>query len=217
MPCIRTIAKKFSYPVAAPHVYTGIESVLPLMARMSAGAVETPSKRPRRAAAATQDPMANVSDTKILALVAVIFLYVFTRMTDHNVTPEQYTEWRETAVYTLLELPAAKNVTYAELSPETEGLMSTAQQEGWLQMEWFQNVTPPRDVDEMEGVELTNSTVSQPIAGRNANPWSGSSDYIGLGTMLQDATDYLGERQQADYKIWKAKILARVEEIEAAA
>jgi origin recognition complex subunit 6 len=46
---------------------------------------------------------------------------------------------------------------------------------------------------------------------------AGGSDYIGLGTMMQDATDYLGERQQEDYTRWKAKILARVQEIEASA
>ena len=34
--------------------------------------------------------------------------------------------------------------------------------------------------------------------------------------MMQDATDYLGERQQDDYAKWKAKIMARVQEIEAA-
>jgi origin recognition complex subunit 6 len=32
--------------------------------------------------------------------------------------------------------------------------------------------------------------------------------------MMQEATDYLGERQRADYKRWKADIVARIEEIE---
>jgi origin recognition complex subunit 6 len=35
--------------------------------------------------------------------------------------------------------------------------------------------------------------------------------------MLQDATDYLGERQRQDYQAWKAKIMARVAKIEAGA
>jgi origin recognition complex subunit 6 len=34
--------------------------------------------------------------------------------------------------------------------------------------------------------------------------------------MMQDVTDYLGERQQNEYLDWKAKIMARVERIEAA-
>jgi origin recognition complex subunit 6 len=44
---------------------------------------------------------------------------------------------------------------------------------------------------------------------------TGGSDYIGLGTMMQDATDYLGDRRREDFKIWKAKVMARVQEIEA--
>ncbi|KAF9696095.1 hypothetical protein EKO04_006278 [Ascochyta lentis] len=217
MPCIRTLAKKFAYPPAAPHIYTGVESILPLMARMSAAAAETPSKRARRAASTTQVPLGAVSDTKIFGLVVVVFLYVLTRMSDQNVTPEQYTERRERAVHTLLELPAAKNVTYAELSPETEELMTVAQQEGWLRMDWFLNVSPPMDVDEMEGVEATDGNTSHSTAGKTLGRKNGGSDYIGLGTMLQDATDYLGERQREDYKVWKAKIMARVEEIESGA
>jgi origin recognition complex subunit 6 len=51
--------------------------------------------------------------------------------------------------------------------------------------------------------------------GRVMGLLSGGSDYIGLGTMMQDATDYLGERQQEDYRRWKAKVMARVQEVEA--
>lgn len=214
MPCIRTLVKKFSYPLAAPHIYTGVESILPLMARMAAAAAETPSKRPRRAANATQAPMAAVSDTKKFALVVVVFLYVLARMMDQNVTPEQYIERRDTAVRILIELPAAKHVAYSELSPETEDLMIVAQQEGWLQMEWYLNIAPVKDAGEMEGVEMTDENISSSTL---VGPRNGGSDYIGLGTMLQDTTDYLGERQQQDYKTWKAKIMARVEQIEAGA
>ena len=217
MPCIRVLVKKFSYPLAAPHVYTGVESILPLMARMAAAAAETPSKRPRRAANASQAPMAAVAESRIFALVVVVFLYVLTRMMDENVTPELYDERQTMAIHTLLELPVATNVAYDELSLEIEELMAVAQQEGWLQMEWFLNVTPPTDQDEMEGINMTDENASRLTASKYLGFRNGESDYIGLGTMLQDATDYLGERQRQDYKTWKAKIMARVEEIEAAA
>lgn len=214
MPCIRSLVKKFSYPLATPHIYTGIESILPLMARLSAAVAETPSKRPRRVASASA---ATVSDTKIFGLVVVVFLYVLTRMMNQNVTPEQYTKRRELAVHTLLELPAAKNVTYSELSLEAEELMAVAQQEGWLQMEWFLNITPTNEIDEMEGIEVTHGNSLQSTAGKVRESKGAGSDYIGLGTMLQDATDYLSERRREDYIIWKAKIMDRVEEIEASA
>jgi origin recognition complex subunit 6 len=60
-----------------------------------------------------------------------------------------------------------------------------------------------------------NDGMLRAAKGKSSGLRSGGSNYIGLGTMMQDATDYLGERQQEDYKIWKEKILARVQEIEA--
>lgn len=217
MPCIRVLANKFSLPRAAPHVYAGMESILPLMARMAAAAAESPSKRPRRAVNSAQAPTAAVSDVKVFGLMVVVFLYVVTRMLNQSVTPEQYDERRHTAIRTLLELPAAKNVTLAELLPVTEELMTEAQHEGWLQMEWFVNIARLEETGVMEGIETTNGTTSRPTANISRGLKSDGSDYIGLGTMLQDATDYLGERQRQDYQAWKAKIMARVEKIEAGA
>lgn len=209
MPTIRALVKAFDYPGAAPHIYTGVETIIPLLARMSAAAAETPSKRPRRSA---QTSATEMTETRILSLIAVIFLYVSTRMKDVDVSPQQYNEWRETAVNTLLALPAGENISYEELSLTTEEMMPLAQAEGWLRMEWFLNVSPEGDGEGMEGIESSGET-SRAIAG-NLGTRSGGSDYIGLGTMMQDATDYLGERQRGDYEQWKTQILARVQELE---
>jgi origin recognition complex subunit 6 len=182
---------------------------------MSAAAAETPSKRPKRAASAAQASSADVTDTRILSLIVVIFLLVFSRLENVDVTPEQYTELVEKAVNTILKLPIAKSITQEELSPAIEQMMLAAREEGWLQMQWVDSVRPEQSRDEMEGVEMTDS-VPRAAKGKSNGLRAGGSDYIGLGTMMQDATDYLGERQQEDYKNWKATIMARVEEIEAA-
>jgi origin recognition complex subunit 6 len=211
MSAIRSLAKTFDYSSAAPHVFTGVESVLPLLTLMSAANADSPSKRPRKVAGMLQSASATVSDARILALIAVIFLYVFTKMKDIDVTPEQYQEWRETAMNTLIKLRDDEGITYDEISLEAEDLMPMAQAEGWLQMEWFLNVVPQDDTEEMEGVEQSSTAPEKSTATKTSG-----SNYIGLGTMMQDATDYLGERQREDYKTWKAKILARVQEIEAA-
>lgn len=214
MPTIRALVKSFGYPIASPHIYTGLESVLPLLARMSAASADSPSRRPRRAATAAQVSPSKVTDVRILSLIAVIFLYVFARMKDVDISPEQYNVWRETAITTLLKLPVGQDITYEELSLETEQMMPTAQEEGWLQMDWFMNVTPQVGGDETDGVETTGGD-SRPVMGTQKGLRASRSDYIGLGTMMQDATDYLGERQREDYKKWKARIMARVQEIEA--
>jgi origin recognition complex subunit 6 len=215
MPAIRSLVKQFDLTSAAPHIFTGIESILPLLARMSAAAAETPSKRPQRTTAASHTSSVAVTDTRTMALVVVVFLYVFTKMKDVDVTPDVYEEWRKTAVNTLLELPVAKQVAHDELSLDIQELMPMAQAEGWLQMEWFLNVEPMEDVGAMEGVEHTGN-VSRSGAAKSIVAKSGGSDYIGLGTMMQDATDYLGERQRQNFETWKAHIMARVQEVETA-
>jgi origin recognition complex subunit 6 len=204
MPAIRGLVKSFDFPSAAPHIFTGVESILPLLTRMAAATAETPSKRPQRTATAT------VPDARVRALVIVVALYIFTKMQDADITPEQYNTWRETAITTLLDLSTGETVTYDELSLETEELLPMAQVEGWLQMEWFVNVTPQENMDAMEGVESTVTLEKRSVIK------TGGSDYIGLGTMMQDATDYLSERRQEDFVKWKASVMARVQQIEAA-
>jgi origin recognition complex subunit 6 len=136
-------------------------------------------------------------------LIAVIFLYVFTRMKNVEVVPEEYTVWRRTVMDTLLAVPTLEEIAYEDLSSEAEELMPMAKAEGWLDMEWFMNVDPVEDdADTMEGVEMTRASNKTPMAK------IGGSDYIGLGTMMQDATDYLGDRQREGFQIWKAQVMA---------
>ena len=208
MPAIRKLTKAFEFPNAAPLVFTGIESTLPLLARMSVPAAETPSKRSSRAGASSA-PSADLPEARIKGLIAVIFLYIFTKMKNVEVVPEEYQVWRQTAIDTLLAVPGAEEVTYDDLSFEAEELMPMAKAEGWLNMEWFVNVMPLDDEDAMDGVEMTEASE------KRAMTKTGGSDYIGLGTMMQDASDYLGERQREDFKTWKAQVMARVQEIEA--
>lgn len=212
MPLVRILVKEFSYPMAAPHIYTGVESTFPLLLRISAAsAPETPGKRPRRAAAAPQLSSSKLPDTSILGLIAVVLFYVLSRMMDQEITPDQFLKWRDKAVSTLLASEAGKDAIEDDIVAEIEQLMPMAQEEGWLSLEWFVNIVPVEDGDEMEGIELTSQ---RDIPSKRTLKDSFGSENIGLGTMIQDATDYLGERQQEDYKRWKAGIMARIDEIE---
>lgn len=135
-------------------------------------------------------------------------------MKDIDVSIQQYNEWLAKAVKAVLVLPATKDIEDGELQAKIEKTMKMAKEEGWLQMQWFDSVKPQDEGEEMEGVEMGEGAVAK---AKGMGLRSGGSDYIGLGTMMQDATDYLGERQQEDYMRWKAEILARVRELEGAA
>lgn len=176
-------------------------------------AAETPSRRPRRATITPQVSLSEVPENRVLALLAVILFYVLSRMLDQDNTPQQFIEWREKAISTLLKVPAGKTLSEAELGAEIDVLMPMAQEEGWIRMDWFLNVLPP-SADEVEHANSASGPPSMSVSGSRSLREGGSS-YIGLGTMMQDATDYLGERQREDYKRWKAEIMARVEAIEA--
>jgi origin recognition complex subunit 6 len=208
MPTIRALAKTFDYTSLIPHVYTGVESIYPLLSRMSAAAAETPSKRLKRTTASSSG---DVSDTRVLSLIVVVFLLVYSRMRDIDVSIQQYNEWLAKAIKAVMQLPAAKEVTDEEMQVKIDETMKMAKEEGWLQMQWFDSVRPQADGEEMEGVEMSGNTAAK---AKGMGLRSGGSDYIGLGTMMQDATDYLGERQQEDYMRWKVQILAKVQELE---
>jgi origin recognition complex subunit 6 len=85
-------------------------------------------------------------------------------------------------------------------------------------MEWFLNITPIGQTDDMDGVEMTSANSRQARGGGNGSSgFKGEygSSHIGLATMMQDAIDFLGERSREDYAIWKADILASCDELEA--
>ena len=137
-------------PPVIPHVYTGVESIYPLLARMAATAAETPSKRQRRATS-TAHPSADVSDTRIASVIVVVFLLVLSRMKDVDVSPDEYEEWVSKAMNAVLEASPTQDITIEELRPTIEPTLAMAREEGWLQMQWFESVKPVGNEDEMEG------------------------------------------------------------------
>jgi origin recognition complex subunit 6 len=58
------------------------------------------------------------------------------------------------------------------------------------------------DAGAMDGVEMTTQA-----SGITALAKTEGSNYIGLGTMFQEATDYLGHRQRDDFQRWRARIM----------
>lgn len=211
MPTIRSLLKDFSYPLAAPHVFTGVESIFPLLNRMVA-AGKSSTRRPTRGSASTQADATSLPQTRVLALIAVVLFYVLSKMLDQQITPQQFLQWRNKAISSLLRSEAGKTSSEEEVLAEIEKLMPMAQEEGWLQREWFLNIVPEA-VSETEGAKVADTATPHSQGGnRKSMRDNFASEYIGLGTMMQDATDYLGERQREDYKRWKTKILAQLEE-----
>jgi origin recognition complex subunit 6 len=237
MPTIRHLCKAFSTPAAAPHVFVGVCSVLALH-KSSQPTTTSPSRvstRIRRSAAGptpAQSKIEPIAEPRIPGLIAALLFYVLARMVNKETTPDQYLEQRDKAISTLGELEVGKESGEESIQTDIEHFMREAQAEAWLKMEWFLNVvagqpavgTGSGEGGEQVGVEEYDEDDGGTVQGlsqrkrTNGGVWDERSSngglQIGLGTMMQDKVDYLCEDRQLDYLEWKAKIMARVEQIE---
>ena len=153
-------------------------------------------------------------------------------MVNKETTPDQYLEQRNKAISTLGELEVGKERGEESIQTDIEHFIREAQAEAWLKMEWFLNVvagqpaagTGSGEGGEQVGEEEYDDDDGGTVRGlsrrkrTNGGVWNERSSngglQIGLGTMMQDKVDYLSEDRQLDYLEWKAKIMARVEQIE---
>ncbi|KAF2747217.1 hypothetical protein M011DRAFT_402771 [Sporormia fimetaria CBS 119925] len=224
-PTVRQLVKDLSYPGAAPHVFAGVEATFPLLVQLSEPAApETPSKRPRRTAStsvvaqsssSSSSSSSESTDARGLALLAVITFYVLVKLMSKDIHAKQFAHWRDRAVACLSMAEAGKHLSAMDIISQIDQLMPIVKAEGWLNMDWFSNIVPEQLENQMEGVEATDDTAPDGDRGRGATLKEMlGSDYIGLGTMMQDATDCLGEQRCEDYKSWKRTVMQRIDQIE---
>lgn len=238
MPTIRHLCKAFSTPAATPHVFVGVCSVLALHKSSQPTTTTAPSRvgmRIRRSAAGptpAQSKLEPIAEPRILGLIVALLFYVLARMVNKETTPDQYLEQRDKAISTLGELEVGKERGEESIQTDIEHFMREAQAEAWLKMEWFLNVvagqpaagTGSGERSEQVGVDEYDEDDGGTVQGlsrrkrTNGGVWDERSSngglQIGLGTMMQDKVDYLSEDRQLDYLEWKAKIMARVEQVE---
>lgn len=116
----------------------------------------------------------------------------------------------------------------AEMVEDIEAFMRKAQ-DGWLDMEWYQNVPQPESagagIQEVGDSEdgLTRRTAKTPLrrqekhAKRSGDDFGGAGLLPGLGTMFQPAIDWLSDERRASYIDWKNGIMHRLQVIESSA
>ncbi|EON61240.1 hypothetical protein W97_00453 [Coniosporium apollinis CBS 100218] len=240
MPAIRHLCKAFNLPAAAPHVFVGVSSVLqhensrasePTSAAGTPTSVLSRARTRRPAPPSVQEaPGGAIEDANIPALIVVIFLYTFVRLSGRKLDPDQYTQIQLKAIKTLLETEVGKtSPKQHDITSDVERLLRRAQS-GWLKLEWYQNIAPGDElpqVDDLDGVgddkEADSDEINVLTARRTplkkqrkaaASKKESGSLQIGLGTMMQDKVDYLSEARRLDFLEWKAGIMARIEQIE---
>lgn len=234
MPMVRHICKSFGTPEAASHVYAGAASVIRLREAAS-DASETGSKKRKLSSgdsATTKTSEYAIPEDQLSALIVVLYLYVSTRMLNLETDQDRYLQRRAQGIAAIhscykthiSNLPVIQDDSSIVTSIEQ---FMRAAQDGWLEMEWFQNVPEPdtADVDMQEIQDSEDEGPKRPTrtpvrrqekhAKRDVD-LGGAGLQIGLGTMFQPAIDWLSDERRESYKEWKSDIMMRLEAMESA-
>ena len=158
------------------------------------------------------------------ALTIAVYFMALGRIQQGRVTPQLYIERCNRAV------DAASGVGIAEVTKDAvDDWIKKMNREDWCRgQDWWGNV--PEDVmspeGEVETDEVDELAVVDDVIGRTQkrrrslekeeHEDDGKEEFLlqGLGTMMQEAVDWLSEERNLDYLEWKREILGRVKHIE---
>ena len=211
MPLVRSLCITFKTPLLPPHVYTGVCVVLKLSELWPAAPSQTEEEATQLRGTAT-------------ALTVAIFFMVLTRMQRGKLTPDSYVE----------KCVEASDMVRMARGPELEkedvdNWIRRMNSEGWCRgQEWWSNV--PLDVisidgnsggggddelSEEDGVICRRRGKRKVVGEEDAEEEDPEGVLLpGLGTMMQDAVDWVSEERDRDYLEWKQDILRKIRQME---
>ena len=217
MPLIRLLCVTFSTPLLPPHVYTGVCVVLKLSGVYPSAEQQAPSFR-----------------KQVSALTIALYFMVLVKMRRGEMTSKVYMSRAEKALEVAGLAGAhgdADGRDEADVRKnEVDDWIRKINEEGWSRdQEWWSSV-PESVFDEVEdeiagsarededGDVLTDRRRKR-RKGREATDAHAQEDpegvlLPGLGTMMQDAVDWLSEERKLDYLDWKEVMIGRIRRLE---
>ena len=208
MPLIRRLCQTMSTPLLPPHVYTG----LCVVSRLAA---ITPSDEDGQAAYRRD----------MTGLTLALFFLVLARMQRGQVSTESYLKDCERACAVANMDDNNENITNARVAKEqVDDWIKTASSENWTTgQEWWSSVPenifdragqePPEELEDDTAYIDINITSSKRRWRQTADTGEDPEGVLlpGLGTMMQEGVDWLGEDRRADYLDWRANIEKRLD------
>jgi origin recognition complex subunit 6 len=209
MPLIRRLCHNFTTPPLIPHVYTGLCVVL--------GLADLDSKQ--------DDDEDDTYRDDVTGLTLALFIMVLSKMQRGAVSSESYLADCERACTIAKE--GEEEEGDSNLNPTKEAVdewIKRISSEGWTTgQDWWGSVpegvvdrvgelsAEEREVrhDEDEDDELVARKRRKMPLGDGARDPEGTL-LPGLGTMMQESVDWLGEDRRADYLQWRAGIEMRL-------
>jgi origin recognition complex subunit 6 len=208
MPLIRRLCTFFTTPLLPPHVYTGACVVLKL-------AKLWPVVGPEH------DDELRIS---ITAMTIAIYFMVLTKMQRGKMTPELYVDRCGKALGVAAEMGCGSFSKDA-----VDGWIKKMNDKGWCRhQDWWDSV--PEDVMDTESQDIGREDAAddeeEGVVGfkRKRRRLLVEDDQTendkegvllpGLGTMMQDAVDFLREERTLNYLEWKEEVLERIKQME---
>lgn len=193
MPLIRQLCAAFSVKSLAPHVYTGVSTVL-ILADMI-----TTSKD---------------SHEETSMLTIALFFMALAKARDSVIDPESYVADSERAL-SIAGLEMDKR-------DQVDGWIERISDSGWSEdQEWWHNIptnTIPTTMDPAyDSNEEDRDVATFARRRRKAIQEDEGREGIllpGLGTMLQEQNDWLSEERTLSFRKWKTDVIGRIKQIE---
>ena len=257
MPLIRYICQACGTTPAAPHVFAAASSVVKEIASRRSRAPpeeESASKRRRRtprtsggaetAAATAALQSAGVILSRWPGLLVALYICTVAKMKTLELDDGEIEQIRTRAIAATTAYCVDKKATLPSgLDEQLDGIdriikfyKLEAEDCGWLEMEWHQNVPnvdpTGEDVDDLDDDDEMDGELVTPRTKQTKTPLRRKEKYDrshtdgldmelgdagllpGLGTMFQPAVDWLSDDRRAKYARWKKSILREIAVIE---
>jgi origin recognition complex subunit 6 len=215
MAAIRVLCQAFKISQAASNVFVGVSTIAKTIREQQAGAASTPAGKRARRVTGSKAPSAVVSafdDTHVPALIIVVAFFTRSHLLG---APEagEYATQRANAIQAISNtLPEDAQQDETTMVTMIEDLLREAEN-GWLDMDWYHNLPDPASEAEDEDEVVKDNTDA--MIEQDDRPLRGLEvPKRGFGSMMTDATDYLSQDRQAEYKRWKSGIMRRIVQVE---
>ena len=215
-------------------------SAVPVKQVPGSGPGSGSGRRPTKPPLAPSKPIINTS--RIPALLIVLTLYTLSKLSGKAIDVDEFRIQRAMGIQAARRMEEGFLPSDEELMRDIEGFMKAAVAEGWLEGEWYLRVEADEgqearvtedDGESNEGEDQDESArggvsrrtgrlAKTPLRRKEkhgARGYEGDEESAaglqpGLGTMFQDAIDWLSAERRAEYRVWEREIRARIQEME---
>ena len=200
IPVIRHLCKTLGAPVATPHIFAGVSSIL------------SSDNRP--------------ADVNIPALMTTTCILTLNILTGEETEPAEYLRRRGAASAAIQEALAKHGVQVDCCQADIDECMRQVNKYGWTDMDWFENLEGRSCLNEKGhgkkagGADDAHDREARILPAHTNDLVSANldeEDYLqaGLGTMMDDRVDYLSDAKNRSFERWKMETLLQIDELEA--